>query len=68
MVELQLLSLSVMVPSKSVKKMILGYALRVSGNGIVNEGTGAGCGNNRGKVDREEKKERRREKKDKNYM
>jgi len=57
-----------MVPSKSVKKMILGYALRVSGNGIVNEGTGAGCGNNRGKVDREEKKERRRERKDKNYM
>ena len=68
MVELQLLSLSVMVPSKSVKKMILGCALRVSGNGIVNEGTAGGCGNNRGKVDREEKKERRRERKDKNYM
>ena len=68
MVELQLLSLSVMVPSKSVKKMILGCALRVSGNGIANEGTGAGCRNNRGKVDREEKKGRRRERKDKNYM
>jgi hypothetical protein len=30
-----------MVPSKSVKKMILGCASRVSGNGIANEGTGA---------------------------
>ena len=67
MVELQLLSLSVMVPSKSVKKMILGCALRVSGNGIANEGTAAGCGNNRGKVG-EEKKERRQERRDKNYM
>jgi hypothetical protein len=55
-VGLQLLSLSVMVPSKSVKKMILGCALRVSGNGIVNEGTEVGCRNNRGKVDRDEKK------------
>jgi hypothetical protein len=45
-----------MVPSKSVKKMILGCALRVSGNGIVNEGTEVGCRNNRGKVDRDEKK------------
>jgi hypothetical protein len=37
--------------------MILGCALRVSGNGIANEGTGAACrNNNRGKVDREEKK------------
>jgi len=56
-----------MVPSKSVKKMILGCALRVSGNGIANEGTAAGCGNNRGKVG-EEKKERRQERRDKNYM
>jgi len=45
-----------MVPSKSVKKMILGCVLRVSGNGIANEGTRVGCRNNRGKVDREEKK------------
>lgn len=45
-VELQLLSLSVMVPSKSVKKMILGCVLRVSGTGIANEETGARCRNN----------------------
>jgi hypothetical protein len=46
MVRLQLLSLSVTVPSKSVKKMILGCASRVSGNGIANEGTEAGCRSN----------------------
>lgn len=33
--EAQLLSWSVIVPSKSVKKMTLGLALRVSGKGIV---------------------------------
>jgi hypothetical protein len=35
--ELQLLSSRVMVPSKSVKKMIFGFASRVSGKGIVIE-------------------------------
>lgn len=33
--EVQLLSWSVIVPSKSVKRIILGFASRASGNGIV---------------------------------
>lgn len=40
--EVQLLSSSVIVPSKSVKKIIFGFALRVSGKGIVTVETGIG--------------------------
>lgn len=36
--EVRLLSCSVIVPSKSVKKIILGFALSVSGKGIVKRG------------------------------
>jgi hypothetical protein len=68
-VELQLLSLSVMVPSKSVKKMILGCALRVSGNGIANEGTGElGAETTEEILIEKRKREEARERKDKNYM
>jgi hypothetical protein len=53
-----------MVPSKSVKKMILGCASRVSGNGIANEGPELGAEVTEGKLIGKRKKERERERKD----